>query len=142
MKKLIATVLTLIASLAVASTASARIPPLHFVQARNIAANVALNQWNPNTLLPSYSLATSWDGVNSNNCIWFDNYDTHCVVSVNAQDYYYDPIAEMQTGYAYCNGTVYVSKNRHSGRIRTSTHELSCDSTDDTQNSNGFDLAP
>jgi hypothetical protein len=105
-----------------------------------MAGNYALNHWDPVSVLPSYSQATYWDGVDSNSCIRWNGYRVDCVVSVSASNYYYDPVAEMMTGYAYCVGTVKVTKNQRSGRISVSAPGFDpfggdCDSTNDTTQS-------
>lgn len=134
MRNLKIVVLALVASLVVVAPASAHIGG---GQARNYAGRYAMRHWNPVVLLPSDSLATSWDGVNSDSCIRFGSNNVHCVVSVNAQDYTDDGFGDL-TGYAWCDGIVIVKK--HFGSLYARSTDLSCDSTDDT--SNGFDLAP
>jgi hypothetical protein len=124
-------------TLAAPAVAQAHTPSLSSVQARNMAGSYALTHWQPSRVLPDYSQATSWDGINSNRCLRFGMYSLRCVVSVNAKNYYYDPGADEWTGYAYCVGTVYVTKNWHTGHISLSAPGFDplggdCDSTDDT----------
>jgi hypothetical protein len=102
------------------------------VQARNIAGRYALNNWDPTVMLPSYSLATSWDRVNGNTCFQWNRYRWDCVVSVNAENYSTDSFGDP-TGYAWCDGTLDVLKSSRTGRIHVRDEgDETCDSTDDT----------
>jgi hypothetical protein len=106
-------------------------------QAHGTADRLALNNLDPNTLLPSYSAATSWDRTDdgSNACLRWARYRIDCTVTTVAENYYYDPLLEDYTGYAYCVTNVKVTKNPWSGRVVsqvTDFHpQLDCGSTPD-----------
>ena len=140
MKRIIrALALTLMGAAVVAAPASARQhlkPQLNSANARRMAGNYGLNHWDPMTVLPSYSSATQWDGLDGNpSCTRFSRYRIDCVVSVTAQDYAYDYTLDDYFGYAYCVADVSVRKDSHTGRIRVTAPGfdpiLDCDSTDD-----------
>jgi hypothetical protein len=99
--------------------------------ARNYAANYALNSWDPNSYLPSYSLAISWDGVNKERCFRWSGYRIDCVVSTYAQNYFTDVYGNVG-GYAWCVGTIQVHKSRWTGQIWVvDENNESCGSTND-----------
>lgn len=113
------------------SAAQATATPLGIYKARQVARNYVFNHWDPITALPYYSLATHWNQA-SYNCLRFTRYRIDCVMDANAENYYYDPLAEDWTGYAYCVGTLDVLKNRSTGHIRVRDEgNESCDSTYD-----------
>lgn len=119
-----------------ASPALASPRTLNGARARNMAGSFAMNRWDPERVLAGdNSQATSWDGIDSNDCLRYSRTRVDCVVNVTTQDYYWDPVAEMQTGYAYCVGTVTVRMNRW-GRVSAWSQgfepSLDCGSTDDS----------
>ena len=131
--------LTSVAAVAAIAAVPAVAAPrtLNAARARNMANSFAMNRWDPSSVLPDYSQATSWDDVSNNDCWRWSRTRIDCVVTVEAQNYYYDPIAEEDTGYAYCVGTITVRVNRW-GRVNAWAQgfepAIDCDSTDDTSN--------
>ena len=118
----------------IAATPAVASPTLNGARARNMAGSFAMSHWSPWRVLPDYSQATRWDEISDNSCTRFSRTRVDCVVSVDAQDYYYDSVAEENTGYAYCVGSVTVRMNRW-GRVSVWAQgfepAIDCDSTND-----------
>jgi len=68
--------------------------------------------------------------VDGDVCFRWSRWRVICSVNVVAENYYYDPIADINTGYAWCDGTLDVIKHGYSIRVFDEQDET-CDSTDD-----------
>jgi hypothetical protein len=133
---LAATTIAALAVPAIAASPAAASPRLNWSQAHRMAGQYAMNNWDPYSLLPSTSMADSWDDISSNWCNRWTATRFDCVVGVETQNYYYDPLANMNTGYAGCTGTLKVTMNRwRQVSIRLIDGPVTCSATDDTSNS-------